>query len=520
MNAVVYCRVSSKEQVEGTSLESQEIACREYASQNQLNVVAVFIERGESAKFADRTQLLELLAFCQQRENSVQALLVWKIDRLARNVGDHFNIKATLLKQNIRVVSVTEPIGSNPEGKLLETILAGFAQFDNDLRATRTLHGMRRKLLEGIFPWKAPFGYRSVSSAGGKKTEPDQPEQPGFAILRRIWAEFSTGAYTKAEILRLAAVWGLRTAAGLPLSAQTLDHMFENPFYAGILRDPWSGQQHEGKHIPLVSREMFITVQALSRRRPVVHRKRVRAEFPLRGFARCSGCRHAFTGALSRGRSKMYPYYRCSNHKCDHTESFSTGVVHDEFETYLTLIAPNHLAISRLSEAIREGIHTRRESKERLAQKNEMQLKRCQEQQRRLIQMKMNDQITDEEFLTERSLLSERMLSLEATLIPANLPKEREFRSALDELRQPLMELPLTWAKIPPDLKQRFQQSILPVGFVHGSIETAQMGRFFSALTASAAGNTNGVPPAGGSWNHILADIQAFALVLRCVGES
>jgi len=115
MNAVIYCRVSSKEQVNGTSLESQEIACREYASRHQLKVVRVFVEKGESAKFADRTQLLEMLAFCKGREKNVDQLLVWKVDRLARNVGDHFNIKASLLKLGVKVVSVTEPIDAKPE---------------------------------------------------------------------------------------------------------------------------------------------------------------------------------------------------------------------------------------------------------------------------------------------------------------------------------------------------------------------------------------------------------------------
>src|ERR1035441_3577640 len=152
MNAVIYCRVSSKEQVEGTSLESQELACRDFARRNSLDVLQVFVDRGESAKFADRPQLLEMLAFCGNREHTVEQLLVWKVDRLARNVGDHFNIKATLLKQGARVVSVTEPIDAKPEGKLLETILAGFAQFDNDIRAARTVQGMRRKIQEGIFP--------------------------------------------------------------------------------------------------------------------------------------------------------------------------------------------------------------------------------------------------------------------------------------------------------------------------------------------------------------------------------
>src|SRR5580692_6805482 len=201
MKGIIYCRVSSKEQVEGTSLESQELACREYANRTQIEVLRVFVEKGESAKFADRTQLLELMEFCRDRRNGVTSLLVWKVDRLARNVGDHFNIKATLLKLGVQVVSVTEPIDAKPEGKLLETILAGFAQFDNDLRAARTVQGMRRKLQEGLFPWKAPLGYRTVT-LGAKKTEPDQPDQPAFGLLQRAWNDFATGKYMKVEVLR------------------------------------------------------------------------------------------------------------------------------------------------------------------------------------------------------------------------------------------------------------------------------------------------------------------------------
>src|ERR1700722_9006958 len=190
MNAVIYCRVSSKEQVDGTSLESQEIACKEYALHQQLNVVRVFVERGESAKFADRTQLLEMLSFCQDRKQGVKQLLVWKVDRLARNVSDHFNIKASLLKLDVNVVSVTEPIDAKPEGKLLETILAGFAQFDNDLRAGRTVQGMRHKLQEGLFPWRPPMGYKSVTPRGSKKAQPDVPNEPTFSLLQRAWKEF------------------------------------------------------------------------------------------------------------------------------------------------------------------------------------------------------------------------------------------------------------------------------------------------------------------------------------------
>src|SRR5712692_3436869 len=220
MNGVIYCRVSSKEQIEGTSLESQELACREYARSSNINILKIFVERGESAKFADRTQLIELLDFCRQNKGRVQVLLVWKIDRFARNVGDHFNIKASLMKYGVRVVSVTEPIDAKPEGKLMETILAGFAQFDNDTRAMRTVQGMRRKLQEGIFPWKAPLGYTSSVQNDEKKTEPDEPNQPLFGLLQKAWKEFATGAYTKAEIRRRMDNWGIQTENGSPLSAQ------------------------------------------------------------------------------------------------------------------------------------------------------------------------------------------------------------------------------------------------------------------------------------------------------------
>ena len=177
MNAVIYCRVSSKEQIEGTSLETQEAACRDYAQSKGMRVLKVFVEQGESAKFADRTQLLELIDFCRQSKDKVDTLLVWKVDRFARNVADHYSIKTTLLKYGVRVASVTEPIDSDPTGKLMEGVLASVAQFDNDVRAMRTVQGMRRRIQEGIFPWGPPLGYKS-SVINKEKKESSRPTGP------------------------------------------------------------------------------------------------------------------------------------------------------------------------------------------------------------------------------------------------------------------------------------------------------------------------------------------------------
>src|SRR5215472_3334689 len=300
MTGVIYCRVSSKEQIEGTSLESQQAACREYAEAKNIEVLKTFIEQGESAKFADRTQLLELIDFCRKNKGAINALIVWKIDRFARNVADHFNVKATLGKYGVRIVSVTEPIDTNPEGKLMETILAGFAQFDNDIRAMRTVQGMRRKLQEGIFPWRPPLGYKSSVTNDEKKNLPDLPDEPTFGLLRKAWKQLATGAHTLADMGRLMQTWGI--ANGKSFAPQSLSQLCRNPYYAGILVDPWTHEEYEGKHLPMVAREEFGRVQQViaKRNRSVPHQKD-RPEFPLRGLVRCEGCQWALTGAFSRG---------------------------------------------------------------------------------------------------------------------------------------------------------------------------------------------------------------------------
>src|SRR5260370_27843710 len=120
MNGIIYCRVSSKEQVKGTSLDSQGLACRESARAKHVAILRVFEERGESAKFADRTELIELLEYCRENKGRIQYLFIWKIDRLARNVGDFSNLKTLLLKDGDWVMSVTEPSEAKPELKLLD----------------------------------------------------------------------------------------------------------------------------------------------------------------------------------------------------------------------------------------------------------------------------------------------------------------------------------------------------------------------------------------------------------------
>lgn len=517
MNAVIYCRVSSKEQVEGTSLESQQLACKEYADRNHLTVVSFFIERGESAKFADRPQLLEMLAFCAKREHAIKQVLVWKVDRLARNVGDHFNIKAGLMKQGISVVSVTEPIDAKPEGKLLETILAGFAQFDNDIRAARCTQGMRRKIQEGLFPWKPPLGYKSGNRPGAKKTHPDVPDQPAFSILQKGFEEFATGNLTKADLQRFLIERGLRPRRGRLLAAQTVDYMLSDEFYAGVVRDPWSGERFPGKHVPMISQGTFNAIQKIiaGRSRSVPHLA-VRTEFPLRTFVRCANCEATLTGSFSRGRSASYPYYHCFRRNCDVRRSYPLADVHREFESFLSETSIGSHRFEHLRERLRRIGEAAASQRHLTRERRLHELKRDKEQFAQLLQLKLEDLLTDEEFKMRRTSLSSRIAELEGE-IDGRVPEVDPVLSEIGALRSHLADLRSLWQALPISNRKRFQLLTLPQGYVIGRVGTAPKGHIISLIGAPKLSNANLVHLTCENWHQLAEEIRTLAMISQGV---
>lgn len=116
--AAIYTRVSSKEQVEGTSLGTQKEGCLFYCQNNGLEVDKIFIEEGESAKVMDRTKLKQLLEYCRNNKGKITHLVVYKFDRFARNQADHLWLRKELATMGITVKSVMEPIEDTNAGRL------------------------------------------------------------------------------------------------------------------------------------------------------------------------------------------------------------------------------------------------------------------------------------------------------------------------------------------------------------------------------------------------------------------
>ena len=514
MNGVIYSRVSSKEQIDGTSLDSQETACLEYARTHGIKVVQVFREEGESAKFADRTELLKLLEFCSKRSHGIEVLIVWKVDRFARNVEDHYHIKATLRRYGVQIASATEPIQTDANGKLLETILAGFAQFDNEIRTARTIQGMRQRIRDGIHPWKPPIGYMATARNGTKKTEPDSPDPRTFPVLKAAWERFAAGTHTKADVVRFLRREGLNTTDAHPISPQFIDRLLTNHFYAGILTDPWSCEQFTGRHVPMITVETFALVQAKIQGRHKLRDPVPRSSFPLRGLVRCPTCQHYLTASFSRGRTIRYPYYRCNNRECQRwAKSISAQLAASEFSAFLV---SSSLPAEVVPNVVTLMCQIADDHDAQLAKRRRVvaaALKRTDAELQAVLRMASRGLVTESEFVKHRDALRTNRLELAGRL-------ERQedapyVRAHADTVLRRAANLEELSHSIEPNDLISFQRLLLPDGYSFGLVGTADKSRLCSLAEVSNTDESRLAAFVKTHWNQLLAEMRVFSKLLK-----
>src|SRR5581483_10428401 len=309
--AVIYTRVSTEEQAKGgTSLAGQKAACLDYCEKQGFKVAKVFVEEGESAKTANRTELKAMLKYCREDKN-IKVVVVHKLDRFARNATDHTQMRALLSGIGVQLRSVTEPIDDSSTGKFMEHVLAAVAELDNNIRTERSVKGMHQRLKDGRWTFPPPLGYRAGKDAAGAKTIiPDEHSAP---LVTQAFEEFATGLHTREQVLRKITRLGLRTKSGKLLSSQTFSQTLRKPVYAGRIVVPEWDIDIQGKFQPLVTQAVFDKVQLILDGRAAALTPRVRCheDFPLRGFAKCGYCSEPLTGSWSKGRTRYYAYYHC-----------------------------------------------------------------------------------------------------------------------------------------------------------------------------------------------------------------
>lgn len=311
----IYVRVSSEDQVGNYSIDQQIKACTEYVSREstKYEVVGIYKDEGRSATADNRPAFLDMFDEC--KKGKVNAICVYHTDRFARNEDDHRVYRSILKQNNVKLLSVMQPMLDNsPEGHLMDTFMAGInAYYSRDL-GRKTIRGMLGRWNTGWWPSWAPVGYVNIdkeSKVSGKKAigreayfeelkkqreihliEIDPILGP---IVKRAFELYATGNYSLLSLTKEMAKKGLKNIRGKRMSVSSLQSVLSNPFYYGLMKWPVgmddSGEQvYEekiGKHEPLITYELFQACQYIAAKHRQFLTRQHTHQFLLSGFVYC-----------------------------------------------------------------------------------------------------------------------------------------------------------------------------------------------------------------------------------------
>ena len=157
MKGVIYARYSSDNQRE-ESIEGQLRECKEYAEKNDIQIIGTYTDRALSAKTDNRPDFQKMIK--DSADKKFDVVLVWKLDRFARNRYDSAYYKNVLRRNGVKVLSATELISQNAEGILLESMLEGYAEYYSAELSEKVLRGLTENALKCKYNGGTlPIGY-------------------------------------------------------------------------------------------------------------------------------------------------------------------------------------------------------------------------------------------------------------------------------------------------------------------------------------------------------------------------
>ncbi len=301
----IYCRKSSEdEERQVLSIEAQLAELREFAKQNDLFVVHEYYE-SKTAKEPGREVFNNMLQ--ELEKGSVQGILAWNPDRLARNSIDGGRI--IYLVDTGKIQSLKFPtfwFEATPQGKFMLSVAFGQAKYYTDNLRENILRGIRQKIRRGELSAKAPIGYFNEP-----RLRTIEPDKKTFGKVKECLEAFATGQYTLTAIRDKMFSLGLVGKDGKPLHLSSVLRILTNPFYYGHFK--YRGEVHEGTHKPMISKKLFDKIQEALVLNGKPRKKRGAKNFQFLGFATCGECGYTITAERKiKPNGRIYHYYHCT----------------------------------------------------------------------------------------------------------------------------------------------------------------------------------------------------------------
>ncbi len=307
----LYLRFSSERQRE-QSIEGQLRDCRSFCKVNRYRIAAIYVDRATTARkdVEKRIHFQEMIRDSEKKP--WKYVVVWKLDRFARNRTDSALFKFRLRKNGVRVISATEAISEKPEGIILEAVLEGMAEFYSADLSQKITRGMRESALKcHSIGGHVPLGY--------KIEDHKLVVDPNTAhIVQEAFQLYANGE-TVAEICRMFNTKGYRTAKGAEFNRNSFKSMFRNERYIGVYT--YRDIRIEGGVPAIIDKELFETVsRRLSVNAEAPARGKAKVDYLLAGKLFCGHCGGSMNGESGTSKTgAIHNYYTCYSRKRHHS---------------------------------------------------------------------------------------------------------------------------------------------------------------------------------------------------------
>jgi len=304
MRAFHYCRVSTKEQ--GTedhySLDNQDQRCGDYTKLKRWR--CAFVRKDiASGKNSDRIGFQDLLQAV--REKKIDVVVVYRLDRLSRNVGDIYDFLELLRQNNVGFVSVTEGFDTTTAmGRAMLGVAAVFAQLTREMISENVKDGLLRRKEAGFVNGSLAntFGFDHCKESSNVVINPEEA-----AVVREIFDWYTESKWGPTKIASILNLRGVKTKGGVNWFRKSVASILRNPIMCGQLIA--NGKTIEGRHEGIVSVEQFEAAQAIQQSRTTLPNRSQQSRYLLSGILRCGTCGSRLAGHVTVNKKTGKQYF-------------------------------------------------------------------------------------------------------------------------------------------------------------------------------------------------------------------
>lgn len=356
-DVTLYLRFSSERQKE-QSIEGQLRDCIAYCKRKNYRIVAIYVDRATTAR-KDVEKRVHFQQMISDSSRKVwELIVVWKLDRFARNREDSAVFKMRLRRSGVKVESATEEISKNPEGIILEAVLEGIAEYYSADLSQKITRGMRESAMKcHSIGGHVPLGYKIVDH----KLVID----PATAhIVQEAFQLYANGE-TVADICRLFNLKGYRTAKNVEFNRNSFKAMFRNERYIGVYK--YKDIRTEDGVPAIIDNDLYEIVQRrLKKNGEAPARGKAKVDYLLSGKLFCGHCGGSMNGESGTSKTgAIHNYYTCYTRKrkrtCDKRPLKKEWIEHIVAQDAMTLLTDEvieemaDMAISQSDQDLKEN---------------------------------------------------------------------------------------------------------------------------------------------------------------------